>query len=100
MKTIRTLRRTLAEFLLSGGRLGWLEPGDGSVNDDWTAVTAATTLEFGSAAIATTGAIEGDRIHYLAQAPAVDDPPSHLDASLHEYLGRTLIVTVPLDPSP
>jgi len=34
------------------------------------------------------------------EAPAVDDPPSHLDASLHEYLGRTLIVTVPLDPSP
>jgi len=70
------------------------------VNDDWTAVTAATTLEFGSPAIATTGAIEGERIHYLAQAPAVDDPPQHLDESLHEYLGRTLIVTVPLDPSP
>lgn len=67
-----------------------------TLDEDMTAVSAARILELGHPAVATTAAIAGDDVHYIAVLPAAE-PPGHVDAALHEYLGRTVIRTVPLD---
>ncbi len=67
------------------------------LDEDMTAVTAAQVLELGQPAVATTAAIAGDAIHYVAVLPTDAEAPSHIDPLLHEYLGRTVIRTVPLD---
>ncbi len=67
------------------------------LDDDMAAVTAAQVLELGQPAVATTAAIAGDAIHYVAVLPTDAEAPSHIDPLLHEYLGRTVIRTVPLD---
>ena len=68
-----------------------------SLDEDLTRVVSARAIEFGTPDVPTTGAIVGDVIHYVAQEPTAGDPPSHFDESLHEFLGRTVIRSVPLD---
>ncbi len=67
------------------------------VDDGLTRVVRARTIEFGTPDVPTNGAIEDGVMHYVAQEPAVDHPPAHLDEALHEYLGRTVIRSVALD---
>ncbi len=68
------------------------------LNEDVTAVTQVRVIEFANAALTpTTGAIEGDRIHYVGQGPAPAARPSHFPEALAPYLGKTLIMTAPLD---
>ncbi len=62
------------------------------------AVTAAVDLEFANPGMtATTGLIAGDEIHLIGQAPAPEHPPAHFDPALVPYLGRTVIMTAPLE---
>jgi DNA-binding beta-propeller fold protein YncE len=72
-----------------------------SLNDDRTAVTHVRVIEFANAALtATTGAIEGDRIHYIGQGPRPETRPSQFPEALASYLGKTLIMTAPLEERP
>ena len=69
-----------------------------SLNADATAIEGVRIIEFANAAITpTTGAIDGNKIHYVGQGPAPASPPSHFDAPLAPYLGKTVILTAPLD---
>lgn len=68
------------------------------LNDQLTAITGSRQLEFAHpASVPTTGAIVGDEIHYIGQAPAPAEPPSHLPPALHPFFGATVIMTAPLD---
>jgi hypothetical protein len=70
------------------------------LNDELTAVTDAHVIEFANRALtATTGAIDGDRIHYVGQGPAPQNAPSQFPQALRPYLGKTMIMTAPLLPS-
>jgi len=44
-----------------------------------------------------TGAIIEGRIHYIGRGPAPEEPPAHFDAPLAPFLGKTVIMTAPLD---
>jgi len=69
-----------------------------SVDADLTAITDVRTIEFANdAATPTTGAIVGDRIHYVGQAPTPETLPSQYPESLAPYIGQTVIRTAPLD---
>ncbi len=68
------------------------------LNDDLTAVTNVRIIEFANdALLPTTGAIDGDRIHYVGQGPAPDSVPSQIPAQLARFSGKTIIMTAPLD---
>jgi hypothetical protein len=68
------------------------------LNDDMTAVSAATVIEFANAAMtATTGVIVGDTIHYVGRGPAPEFPPGQFPPALGPELGKTVIMTAPLD---
>lgn len=68
------------------------------LNDQLTAISRSTQLEFAHpASVPTTGAIVGDKIHYIGQAPTPDNVPAHLPAALHPFFGATVIMTAPLD---
>lgn len=69
-----------------------------ALNSDLTAITAAKTLDFANPLIvATTGAIIGDEIYLIGQGPAIGAMPTHIPEALREYVGRSLIMTAPLD---
>jgi hypothetical protein len=69
-----------------------------SLNADVTAIQKVRVIEFANAATTpTTGAIADDEIHYVGRGPAPPDPPAHFDASLGPYLGKTVIMTAPLN---
>ncbi len=62
------------------------------------AITGATTLEFGNpASTPTTGAISGDVIHHIGEGPAAEHVPPHLPDNMAPYMGKTVIMTTPLD---
>jgi hypothetical protein len=67
------------------------------LNEDLTAVTGMQVIEFANDALtATTGAIDGDRLHYIGQGPAPEQPPGQFPASLAPFLGKTVIMSAPL----
>ena len=67
------------------------------LNEEITAVTSVQVIEFANAALTpTTGAIDGERIHYIGQGPAPEQIPSQFPESLAPYLGNTVIMTAPL----
>jgi hypothetical protein len=67
------------------------------LNEEITAITNVEVIEFANAALTpTTGAIDGERIHYIGQGPAPERPPSQFPDSLAPYLGNTVIMTAPL----
>lgn len=62
------------------------------------AVTAAVYLEFANPEMtATTGVIVGKELHFIGQAPAPEHPPAHFEEALAPNLGRTVIMTAPLE---
>lgn len=68
------------------------------LDDDVTAVSKVHVIEFANPALtATTGAIDGERIHYVGQGPAPRSPPSQFPPALAPYLGKTIIMSAPLD---
>jgi hypothetical protein len=68
------------------------------LNDDVTAVSSVHIIEFANRALtATTGAIDGEQIHYVGQGPAPQNAPSQFPPALAPYLGKTVIMTAPLD---
>jgi len=68
------------------------------LNDDATAISSVDIIEFANPALtATTGAIDGERIHYVGQGPAPQTPPSQFPQALAPYLGKTVIMTAPLN---
>ena len=70
-----------------------------SVDESRSAITAAQVIEFANeAATPTTGAIIGDRIHYIGQGPDPDTVPSQFPAELAPFLGKTIIRSAPLRP--
>lgn len=69
-----------------------------TLNDDLTAITKAKMLDFGNPLIvATTGAIVGSEIYLIGQGAAVGEMPAHIPEAMREYVGRSLIMTAPLD---
>lgn len=69
-----------------------------SLNAELTAITAARTLDFASPlAVATTGAIVGDEIFLIGQGAPVGEIASHIPEQMREFVGRSLIMTAPLD---
>ena len=66
--------------------------------EDATAVRHVRVVEFANDALTpTTGAIDGGRNHYVGQGPAPENPPSRFPASMAPFLGKTVIMTAPLD---
>ena len=69
-----------------------------SLDASMTAITDAHVIEFANEAVtATTGAIDGDRIHYIGQGPAPDPVPGHVPRNVAPFYGKTVIRTAPLD---
>lgn len=69
-----------------------------TLNEELTAVTKVRVIEFANDAITpTTGAIAGNEIHYVGQGPSPDNAPGQFPASLAPFLGKTVIMTAPLD---
>ena len=65
---------------------------------DLTAVTAATVIESANPALTPTLAtIDGNRIIYIGQGPPPENPPQHFPARLGAVLGKTVIMSAPLD---
>lgn len=68
------------------------------LNDELTAITAATTLDFANAdSTATTAVIVGDALLHVGQGPEPEHPPAHFADALRPFLGKTVIMTAPLD---
>ena len=68
------------------------------VNADRSAVTDVRVIEFANNALmAMTGAIDGSRIHYVGRAAAPENPPSQFPEALAPFMGKTVIMTAPLD---
>lgn len=68
------------------------------LNDDATAVTDVRIIEFANdATTPTTGAIEGNRIHYVGRGPTPESVPTQFPAALAPFLGKTVIMTAPLN---
>lgn len=68
------------------------------LNDEITRVTSVRVIEFANdALLPMTGAIDGGQIHYVGRAPAPDTSPSQFPAALAPFLGKTVIMTAPLD---
>ncbi len=68
------------------------------LDDDATAVTAVHVIEFANPTLTPmTGAIDGDRIHYVGRGPAPANRPVQFPESLTPYLGKTVIMTAPLE---
>lgn len=69
-----------------------------SMDKNLTAATGIQFIEFANPDIGpTTGAIVGDVIHLIGQGPAPDVAPSQFAENLLPYLGKTVLVTVPLN---
>ena len=69
-----------------------------SMDENLTAVTDIRFIEFANPDIGpTTGAIVGDVIHLVGQGPAPDVAPSQFAENLLPFLGKTVLVTVPLN---
>jgi len=68
------------------------------LNHGMTAVTNVRVIEFANQALTpTTGAIDAGRIYYVGQGPAPENPPSQFPGSMAPFLGKTVIMTAPLD---
>lgn len=68
-----------------------------SMDDEFTAVTGVRVLELANPDIEpTTGAIDGNRIHLVGQGPAPDIAPAQFPQDLRPFLGKTVVITVPL----
>ncbi|MBT8084210.1 MAG: hypothetical protein HKN35_14600 [Woeseia sp.] len=68
------------------------------LNEELTAITEAKILDLGNPLfVATTGAIVGDEIRLIGQGAPVGEMPAHIPAALREYVGRSLIMTAPLN---
>jgi hypothetical protein len=68
------------------------------MDENLTAVTDIRFIEFANPDIGpTTGAIVGDVIHVVGQGPAPDVAPSQFAENLLPFLGKTVLVTVPLN---
>ena len=68
------------------------------LNDAVTAVTDIRVIEFANTALTpTTGAIDDGQIHYVGQGPAPNTAPSQFPEALAPFLGKTVIMTAPLD---
>lgn len=69
------------------------------LSDDESAVTGVAALEFANReATATTGAIVGERIYYIAGATPPPQAPPHIPANVAPFLGVTVIRSTPLEP--
>ena len=69
------------------------------LNSNATAVSDVQVIEFANdALLAMTGAIDGDRIHYVGRAAPPENRPSQFPESLAPFLGKTVIMTAPLNP--
>ncbi|MGB5246511.1 MAG: SMP-30/gluconolactonase/LRE family protein [Woeseia sp.] len=69
-----------------------------TLNDNLTAITQARTLDFGNPlVVATTGAIAGNEIYLIGQGAAIGAMPLHIPEAMREFVGRSLIMTAPLD---
>ena len=69
-----------------------------TLNDEFTKVSNVRVIEFANDAITpTTGAIVGNEIHYVGRAPSPEAAPSQFPASLAPFIGKTVIMTAPLD---
>ncbi|MBT8079352.1 MAG: hypothetical protein KJO31_12305 [Gammaproteobacteria bacterium] len=68
------------------------------LDENFGAVTGIQVLEFGNPDIGpTTGALDGDVIHLVGQGPAPESAPGHFPGNLREFLGKTVIYSVPVD---
>ena len=69
-----------------------------TLSEDRDTVTAVRMIEYANDYVtATTGAIVGNVIHYVGQGPDPEDPPSHFPENLRQFLGKTVVMTAPLD---
>jgi hypothetical protein len=69
-----------------------------TLNDELTKVSNVRVIEFANDAITpTTGAIVGNEIHYVGRAPSPEAAPSQFPATLAPFIGKTVIMTAPLD---
>lgn len=69
-----------------------------TLNEDLTAATRVRLIEFANPDVEpTTGTIDGDVVHYIGQGPAPEKPPPQFPESIHDWLGKTVVMTAPLD---
>jgi len=69
-----------------------------TLNDGASAVTDVRMIEFANDSITPmTGAIVGHEIHYIGRGPAPDPRPGQFPTVLTPVLGKTIIMTAPLD---
>lgn len=69
-----------------------------SLSADYAAATGVRILEMANPQVGpTTGAIDGDVIHLVGQGPAPETVPGQFPVNLQEFLGKTVIYSVPID---
>lgn len=69
-----------------------------TLNGDLTAVSGVRLVEMANPDLEpTTGAIVGDTIHYIGTGPAPANPPSHFPENIRGWLGKTIVMTAPLE---
>ena len=61
-------------------------------------MTRSRLIEFANEDLTpTTGAIEGDRIHFVGQGPRPESLPMHFPDAMAEFAGKTIVMTAPLN---
>lgn len=61
-------------------------------------IESATAIEFANKDVAaTTGAIVGNRIHYVGRGPVPEHLPANLPENMRHLAGATVVMTAPLD---
>ena len=69
------------------------------LNSAKTAVSNVQVIEFANETLmAMTGAVDGDRIHYVGRAAPPENRPSQFPEALAPFLGKTIIMTARLKP--
>lgn len=69
-----------------------------TLNKELTVATRVRLIEFANPDVEpTTGTIDGDVVHYIGQGPAPSNPPPQFPESIHAWLGKTVVMTAPLD---
>lgn len=68
------------------------------LDESLTKVTGVRLIEFANDDIGpTTGAIDGDVIHYVGHGPQPDSVPDGFPAALAGFAGKTIVMTAPLN---
>jgi DNA-binding beta-propeller fold protein YncE len=68
------------------------------LNGEQSAVTNVRLIEFANEDLTpTTGAIVGDRIHYVGQGPQPESVPSQFPGAIAAHSGVTIVMTAPLN---